>query len=172
MHRYLFALTALALFTMTLGAGGNRSPLPQSTLSFTQHGPSLPQSTLVVTTNLDPFVDHVAAEPVKAPAKTKKKMTDCSCSPACTCGCQDGLPCRCSQISVEPVLVESGSVKPDALSGPHLGHQVLFPSLHAPVGLPVLPAQPAFVPSYQPSYAPSYSSGASFGGGRSRGGSC
>lgn len=41
---------------------------------------------------------------VFAPLKPAK-AEPCDCSPACTCGCQDGEPCRCNRGSATPQTV-------------------------------------------------------------------
>ena len=42
--------------------------------------------------------EGLASPPARMPARVKQ----CSCSPECTCGCNEGKPCRCAEMNHIP----------------------------------------------------------------------
>jgi hypothetical protein len=61
--------------------------LPQSTLPAAP-----PQSTVEPAVNPTPVRYHYGTDPQ---AHKPQRARSCVCSGACTCGCNDGQPCRC-----------------------------------------------------------------------------
>ena len=57
----------------------------------------------------------------KAPTKPAKEAEQCDCSPACTCGCQDGLPCRCGRPATSENSHQSRYTPPPSYSFPLVG---------------------------------------------------
>jgi hypothetical protein len=77
---------------LSLALGSPQAPAP----------PQAPERAFawVVTDRAPPGARLVKAPP--APKKPARRAKAC-CSPACTCGCQDGGPCRCASTTGAPV---------------------------------------------------------------------
>lgn len=103
------------------------------------------------------------------PAETKVQVVKtCLCSPACTCGCNEGLPCRCST----QTYAESGAPRREVAVAAWPASAPSFTG--QPVGIleRVPPAPVVFrpMPMFRPMAAPMFFGGGGFGGGGGGGG--
>lgn len=172
MSRFLFALTAMCLFSLTALADTRQTVQVALALALAQQTAREP----CLCSEGDECTCGAVCECAAKVVRAKKVKSSCLCSAACTCGCQDGYECTCGNATSSL----RGPAAPVAIP---VSQPAFLPRAVSPIYQPASVqtyrpayAQPTYAPAYsQPAatYTPSFGGGRSFGGGGSRrGGGC